>query len=305
MGGSGAPQRGCIGLALSLWAVGFAVLIAGDPVGSMAHRFLVIFPLNVGYTLAFAPIVIGRLSRAVSELEGVDRFSVPLQIAASAGGVAMHALMATLTPSSDQDVYLPVMVLARFESLLMWILAAPITLVLLRSLWLLRRLGRGARVNLLDATPLEPFGQAASLVALYFGGVVAIGILSRTALSFLVGGSTYMGQAPVVATTLFTLMLVAAVYLPLSGARLSIRAAKRRELDRVAEHVGHHSDVLDSRDGPERANQLMAYQERIRRVPEWPFALGTAPRAIFYIALPLLSWIAAALVERALGVLLE
>ena len=89
-----------------------------------------------------------------------------------------------------------------------------------------------------------------------------------------------MGQAPVVAATLFTLLLVAAVYLPLSGARLTIQAAKRAELARIAARAGHHSEVLDAQDGPERASGLMAYRERIQRVPEWPFAVGTAPRAI-------------------------
>ena len=49
----------------------------------------------------------------------------------------------------------------------------------------------------------------------------------------------------------------------------------------------------------------MAYRERIRAVPEWPFGVGTAPRALLYVALPLLSWIAAALVERALGTVLD
>ena len=101
------------------------------------------------------------------------------------------------------------------------------------------------------------------------------------------------------------LLLVAAVYLPLSGARLAIRDAKRVELTRIAAKVGHHGEVLDAQDGPERASGLMTYRERIERVSEWPFSVGTAPRTILYVALPFLSWIAAALVERVLGAFLE
>ena len=49
----------------------------------------------------------------------------------------------------------------------------------------------------------------------------------------------------------------------------------------------------------------MAYRERIQAVPEWPFGVGAAPRALLYVALPLLSWIAVALVERSLDVVLD
>ena len=147
--------------------------------------------------------------------------------------------------------------------------------------------------------------RVATLVALYFGGIIGVGLFVRTTVQVAIGEPVDMGSAPAVGTTMFTLLLLVAAYLPVSGARLAIRAAKQLELTRIADQVGRHDKVLEEQDGPERANRLIAYRERIQRVPEWPFAVGTAPRAILYVARPLLSWIAAALVERALGALLN
>ena len=77
------------------------------------------------------------------------------------------------------------------------------------------------------------------------------------------------------------------------------------QLDRIAGEIGHHSEVLADPDGPARVDRLLAYRERIRAIPEWPFGVGAAPRAVLYVALPLLSWIAAALVERSLDAVLD
>ena len=77
------------------------------------------------------------------------------------------------------------------------------------------------------------------------------------------------------------------------------------ELARISEQLGHHDEVLVASGELERADLLMAYRERVAGVAEWPFGVGTAPRALFYLALPLLSWIAAALVERLLGSVLD
>jgi hypothetical protein len=291
---------------LALWSLGAVVLfVAGDRASPLGLRFAAMFPLYIGYSLAFAPVVLARLILDVHELAGIDRFSVPVQIAVLTLSVAIHLLMATLTPTGPEGAFQPLLWLARFESLLLWVVVVPIIIVFLRAIYRLRHLGRAARPNLLEDTPLAPFGRAGTALALYFGGMVALGSFVTLAIS--VGGSERvdLGQAPVVSRTLFTLLLLAAVYLPLSGARLAIRDAKLSELTRIAAKVGHHSEVLDTQDGPERASGVMAYRERIQGVSEWPFSVGTAPRAILYIALPFLSWIAAALVERVLGAFLE
>ncbi len=191
-----------------------------------------------------------------------------------------------------------------FASSLWWTVFAPTSFIFVRALWRLRRLGMVAKVNLLDARPLARFGRAASLIALYVGAFVAVMtcviVVVRTFI-----GQTGEDPVPRLVVTALTCFLIATVYLPLSGARRASRAAKRAELAHIGERLGHHDEVLGAFDGRERADRLLAYRERVAGVAEWPFGVGTAPRALFYVTLPLLSWIAAALVERALGSVLD
>ncbi len=276
------------GVALGLLAVNLAAaLVLGDAT-PLKIRFATNFAIGVGYHLAVAPAVLARLRREIDELEGVDRLSARGQVLASAAGVAIAAILAILSPMSV-DAFRGVL---EAESFLLWILIAPLSFVFIRALWRLRRLGRVVRVNLLEARPLAAFGLAAALIALYVAGSFVIFTLVT------IVGRPGGAQAELPSVIFSTLFLGAALYLPLSGARDGIRAAKQAELDRIDTDLGQHRDVLAGAQGPDRVDRLMAYRERIRAVPEWPFGVGAAPRALLYVALPLLSWIAAALVER-------
>lgn len=230
-----------LGLALALWSAGAATVVAADGATDTSVRFVAMFPLYLGYHLAFAPVVLARLQREVPELEGADRLGVPLQLAASAAAVAMHAMMAALSPSAPVDLFRPLIWLIHFESLSLWLLTVPIVILFLRALWRMRHIGRNARPNLLEATPLAPYGRVATLVALYFGGIIGVGLFVRTTVEVAIGEPVDMGSAPAVSTTMFTLLLLVAAYLPVSGARLAIRAAKQLELTRIADQVGRHT----------------------------------------------------------------
>jgi hypothetical protein len=95
---------------LALWSLGAVVLfVAGDRASPLGLRFAAMFPLYLGYSLAFAPIVLARLIHDVHELTGIDRFSVPVQIAFLTLSVAMHLLMATLTPTIPEGAFLPLL----------------------------------------------------------------------------------------------------------------------------------------------------------------------------------------------------
>lgn len=291
---------------LGSFRVGFAValgllvfnLIAALALGGatpLKIRFAIYFSLVIGYVLAFAPALLARLPRAINGMKGVDRLSVRGQALASAAGIAIPAFLGVQSPMSFSALRL----VLGAESALLWILSAPISIVLFRTLWRLRRLGRVAPVNLLEMRPLACFGRSAALIALYSGGAAVIFTLMT------IVGRPGGAQAELPSLIFLTFFLGAALYLPLSGARAAIQEAKRAELERIATDLGHHRDVLTAADGAARADRLLAYRERILAVPEWPFGVGTAPRALFFVALPLLSWIAAALVERALGAVFD
>ena len=284
------------GVGLGLLVVNLAAALVLGAVDQLGIRFALNRSLGVGYALAVGCAALASLRQGIDGMEGVDRLSSRGQGLASAVGVAIAATPAALSPMQIDAFRW----LLYAGNVLFWILIAPLMFVFIRALWRLRRLGKVAEVNLLESRPLEAFGRAAAWIALFGAGNSVI-----FTLTIVVGRLPGGAQAEVPSLVFQTLFLAAALYLPLSGARVGIRAAKQAELDRIAAELGHHGNVLGEVDGPDRVVRLMAYRERIQAVSEWPFGVGTAPRALLYVALPLLSWIAAAMVERSLDVVLE
>ena len=292
-----------VGVTLALWATAFALAVILGDVPARSIRFAITFSLFLGYTLAFSPIVLARLQGDFDELDRIDRLGVTGQLVATVVGLGIHFMLGAL--SSERQFGMGAFGWFAFTaSTIWWIVFSPVAFVFIRALWRLRRLGMAAKVNLLHARPLARFGRAASSVALFVGAFVATGVFSIGVSQTFIDPSNDE-TTPQIAVILFACFMISAVYLPLSGARLAIRAAKQAELARVSEQLGHHDEVLVASDGLERADRLMAYRERVESVAEWPFGVGAAPRAFFYVTLPLLSWIAAALVERALASVLD
>jgi hypothetical protein len=71
-----------------------------------------------------------------------------------------------------------------------------------------------------------------------------------------------------------------------------VAAAKARELDRLTTSLSEME-----RDG-ERFLLLSMYRRQIADVPEWPVSAGSASRVLFYVVIPPLAWVAAALVQN-------
>jgi hypothetical protein len=282
-----------IGVGLGLLAVYLAAALVLGRLDPLYVRFALNYSLGVGFSLAVGCAALTSLRQGIDGMDGVDRLSSRGQGLVSAVGFAIATAPAAIAPT-QMDPLLWSLVAG---NTLFWILIAPLFFVFIRALWRLRRLGRVAEVNLLESRPLAAFGRAAAWIALFGAGNFVVFTLTTV-----VGRS---GDAEVPSLVFQTLFLAAALYMPLSGARLGIRAAKQTELDRIAAELGQHAGVLGEVDGPDRVVLLMAYRERIEAVSEWPFGVGTAPRALLYVALPLLSWIAAALVERSLDVVFE
>ena len=209
-----------------------AAVVLGD-VTPLKVRFAINFSLGIGYALAFAPVVLARLPKQIDGMEGVDRLSARGQAVASAIAIAFPVFLGALSPMSGGAFRL----VLEAQSVLMWILFTPIGFVLIRALWRLRRLGTVAPVNLLDPRPLAAFGRSAALIALYGAGSGVIFTL------VIIVGRPGGAQAELPSLILQTVFLAAALYLPLSGARAAIQAAKRAELERISADLGHHGSV--------------------------------------------------------------
>ena len=97
---------------------------------------------------------------------------------------------------------------------------------------------------------------------------------------------------------------------PLWGIHEQLVDAKAHELDWVRETIREERQRL--REGGEagsaaaaRMPGILAYEARVEGVREWPFDVPTLLRLTLYLALPLVSWIGGAFVERLLGAALD
>jgi hypothetical protein len=159
------------------------------------------------------------------------------------------------------------------------------------------RLGdRLAPFDLLDRTPLAPFGRRALRNVLLWMLLAAF-----LSLSYL--GEGWASDMMWVALAGLGAFALAAFGLPLLGAHRRVQDLKRDELARVR---GAIADAREQALGPGphpsggRLGDLVAYETRLAAVPEWPIDAGTLLRLGLYLAFGLGSWVGAAVVERAL-----
>jgi hypothetical protein len=153
---------------------------------------------------------------------------------------------------------------------------------------------RAAHIDLFDLRGLAPLAR--------------IGL--RSALAFALAASMIAAMADDGSTLSVTLLSMAivgavgafAVLLPVRGAHRAIRAAKNAELLAVRAAIARArgAAILGGTETAEdamRLSGLLALEARIAGVGEWPFDIGTIVRFIAFLALPLGSWTAGALVD--------
>lgn len=285
----------------------------GVPFWRTPWRLEFLFALILGYVFAcgswivrsvrrdfdaLAPALALDPSELAAEREGIGRFSPSVLLVASAAGVAVGlaitSLVSAIVPPGSAALEDRLWRAVRDATI--WMLAVRLVVVVVGSSLRVSRLSeRAARIDLLDLRGLAP--------------LVRIGL--RSALAFALAASMIVamtGDEQTVSVTLATVAVVGGVgaltlLLPVRGAHRAIRAAKEAELRVVRAAIARARDAALA-GGPGAAEHatrlagLLPFEARIAAVNEWPFNAGTFVRFVAFLALPLGSWIAAALVER-------
>jgi len=160
---------------------------------------------------------------------------------------------------------------------------------------------RGVAVQLLNPRDLAPFARQGFRLALLFFIGVAIGS-PAAGLIPVEQMEMFSSNAPLLlAVTLFAAVLL---YLPCAGARRAIVREKSAELDRVRIEIEQQRGMALSADdesktvAASRLPGLLAYEARVENVREWPINVFGVLRFLLYVAIPVGSWVASALVER-------
>jgi hypothetical protein len=163
-------------------------------------------------------------------------------------------------------------------------------------------------IDLFDFRGIRPFTRVGLRLALLI--VIAFAIITPT--------FPPLASADVlVALSYGTLMCLPVLFggilviLTARGVHTTIVKAKTVDLERVRTEIARERDAALGTDesrktaAGQRLPGLLAYEARVERVRDWPFDLPVLLRFGFYVLILLGSWVAAALVERALGIALD
>jgi hypothetical protein len=158
------------------------------------------------------------------------------------------------------------------------------------------------RIDLLDAAPLAPFGRQGLLFALLWLLMPSIFALNAGDRAFAV---------PIALLAVLCIgIATAALLLPVLGVHRRIRDTKAAELARVNAAIHGEpgaltgSAIAGRKDSASLAD-LVAWRTLVDSAGEWPFDARMRLRFLFYLAIPVGSWLGGALVERLLGAALD
>lgn len=161
-------------------------------------------------------------------------------------------------------------------------------------------MGRSARVRLLDPGELAPFGRAGARAAAYW--------FVGSSLAMLLVLDAGAWEIVAVVNTVTLGLGMASLLLPSRGVHQSLSAARSAELARVRDEIERVRGVLldagRSAGDSARMAALLAWEARIERMSVWPFDAPTLLRFALFLLVPLGSWLAGALVDRAVDTLL-
>jgi uncharacterized membrane protein len=197
------------------------------------------------------------------------------------------------------------------DCVLAWIFFRMMTVLFTIGLRFSRLGERHALINLFDFRGIQPFTWLGLRLALLILTLCAI------TMPFVLVFTPVFGVEVMLITYGFTVVGIPVVIgailviLPLHGIHRAIVRHKTSDLERVRAEIAREREAIAASDeerktlATQRLPGLLAYEARVERVREWSLDFPAFLRFVLYVLIPLGSWIAAAFVERALGLALE
>jgi hypothetical protein len=170
-------------------------------------------------------------------------------------------------------------------NVVLWAVVAFLTAARLRDALAMRRFSQTLRIDLYNLAALRPIGRAAVRDVLVIMGALALMPLQSLDAEF-----RWVNYQTGLVLGLISSMVF--FFLPMSGVHGRIRAAKVARIDEL-------QGLIDDQDEKDvvALEALVAHRERIAHLPTWPADLSVLSRVGFYLIIPPLAWVGAALVE--------
>jgi hypothetical protein len=186
-----------------------------------------------------------------------------------------------------------------FGTLLVWVVMTTAILSLVGVARLFASLARRVRIDLLQPSQLRPFARVAvSSTLAMVGAEAAFPILS-------LDGPQMFPLTVLPGLVAVFVSMVALFALPLLPLQRAIAATKRTEGARISALIAEVAAATTSEhERFARLAPLLTYRRAIEQAREWPFDSGTMSRLAFYLIIPPLTWIAAAIIQHVVDIAL-
>ena len=101
--------------------------------------------------------------------------------------------------------------------------------------------------------------------------------------------------------------MLAMLLLPMWPAHKLLKARKAEEVRRInssLDGLRSEEELYTDRERLEAINNLLDHRAHVQGVPDWPSDVGSVSRLAFYLIIPPLTWVGAALIENLVDVIL-
>lgn len=218
----------------------------------------------------------------------------------SLGLGVLHSVLINST-GSGAGISIPI-IGSTLGTMLTWFIQLHVIGALVRNARLFTRLGReNLALDVLRPEQLAPFGMLALLPSL-----MLMGTQLYYPLLSLNGQFNVFGTLPG-----FVATLLSAIYLllrPIWPVHVHMREAKASLLASTDAGIARWRENNPDRNfTPDAVGELLpmlAFRDHVRALPNWPINLGLLGRWLFYVGIPPLTWVLAALMENLIDLLL-
>ncbi|MFM8354509.1 MAG: hypothetical protein ACKOBM_06355 [Gammaproteobacteria bacterium] len=175
---------------------------------------------------------------------------------------------------------------------LTWLVLMLVLASLMDNALNLRRIAARIPINPLQPASVRPIARVAVASTLAVVG-------AQAAFPLLMIDATASAIASVPGLVATAVPMVTLALLPVWPLHARLRDARQQLLDAIDRHLDALGAVAP--DNPTTVEALLAqlaYRREVRAASTWPIDLSIAARLAFYITIPPLTWVAAALIER-------
>ncbi len=213
-------------------------------------------------------------------------------------GIAHNLLLLTNDASLSQALQSldTINALFLFVTIFIWCLLTVVISYLINNVRTFARLARNnTRIDLLNSANLRGYSRVA-----VYSTLILLGVLATFPLLMMQTGTNYLTILPGFLATFIPMMSI--FLIPLLPIRARIKAKKSEELESIQNRINQIIDaqepLVENDAALERLQPLLDYRREIQQVPEWPFDSPAFFRLMFYLFIPPLTWVGAALIER-------